>query len=68
VVAKTIVIWPISTPVGTMRYPSCDFSIQSISMGRQRGTRESGPAYRYGSMRHRSGTVLSITSLGAPRL
>jgi len=35
-------------------------------MSRQRGTRESGSAYRYGSMRHRSGTVLSITSLGAP--
>ncbi|WP_354362632.1 hypothetical protein [Undibacterium sp. GrIS 1.8] len=64
--AKIIVIWPISTPVGTMRYPFCDFSIQSISMGRQRGTRESGSADRYGSKRHRNGTVLSITSLGAP--
>jgi len=62
------VIWPISTPVGTMRYPSCDFSIQFISMGRQRGTRESGSADRQGSKRHRSGTVLNITSLGAPRV
>ena len=53
----------------TFRY---DYRINSrretLTMGRQRGTRESGSAHRYGSMRHRNGTVLSITSLGAPRL
>lgn len=37
-------------------------------MDRQRDTHESVLADRQGSKRHRYGTVLSITSLGAPRL
>jgi hypothetical protein len=34
-VAKTIVIWPVSMPVGTMPHsPHMDYSVQSISMFR----------------------------------